>query len=865
MSNKKIFTFFLFVLIASGTVSLPAETDPGRNNIEQIVVTATKRSETLQEIPVAVTVTDASVIDQANIRDFIDLQTVVPSLRVDQLQATGATNFFIRGFGNGANNVGIEPSVGVFIDGVYRSRSVASLSDIPNLERIEVLRGPQSSIFGKNASAGVISVVTQAPQHEFQGMGELSYGNHNALVARGYVTGGLTDSVAGSLGVGINRRDGYVDNDFLGNEINERDRWNVRGQLLWTPSDTSELRLIIDYDSLDELCCAATNAINGPTGAIVQLLAGGNGLNPEQPLTDRVYYNFDPENDIENSGISLQADFDFDIFSLTSITALRNTEAYNNQDVDFSGADLVGLSEIDLDMDTFTQEIRLTSNDRGRTRWMLGGYYFDEDIDRDSGISFGSQFRDYADALIGAASGGALNSAVLEFGLGQAPGSFYRDGDGTRETMSMTDEALSIFGQVDFDISDRTTVSAGFNYTEDEKKASIRQINTDVFSSIDLDATAYAPFRNQLLFAGALAQGVGNALMLGRPATQAEIQAFAIDPNTAPVFTAIQGGAQAFADANDNNPAANPLAGLKALQFLPPFLNFPNAVEDGKTDDDDFSWNARLAHDLNANVNVYLSYATGFKASSMNLSRDSRPFPADLAALGSNNLLTPNLTLGSRFAGPEESEVIELGLKSRFDWGTLNLAVFDQTIEGFQSNLFSGTGFTLANAGEQSTQGIELETSWQATDALTLSFAWTWLDPKYDEFRVTGVFDENGNNVDLTGTKPAGIPENSLAIGASWTHQLADAGTLVSYVDFTHESEVHIAENVPTSMKREVNLVNGSIGYLSANGWKYSLWARNLFDDDYIGWAFPTVAQSGSFSAFPSQPRTWGLSIRKDF
>ena len=119
-----------------------------------IIVTATKREQTLQEVPVAVSVTSAAAIERAQVRDLKDLQTLVPSLRVSQLQSSANTNFIIRGFGNGANNPGIEGSVGVFIDGVYRSRSAAAISDLPNLQRVEVLRGPQSTLFGKNASWG---------------------------------------------------------------------------------------------------------------------------------------------------------------------------------------------------------------------------------------------------------------------------------------------------------------------------------------------------------------------------------------------------------------------------------------------------------------------------------------------------------------------------------------------------------------------------------------------------------------------------------------------------------------------------------------------------------------------------------------
>ncbi|MEM9502310.1 MAG: TonB-dependent receptor plug domain-containing protein, partial [Pseudomonadota bacterium] len=153
--------------------------DEASSNV--IIVTASKREQTLQETPISVSVTSGETLEQAQIRDVLDLQTVTPSLRVSQLQTSSASTFIIRGFGNGDNNFGIEPSVGVFIDGVFRSRSASALNDLANVQRIEVLNGPQSTLFGKNASAGVISVVTREPQFDWGGSVEAVYGNFNQV------------------------------------------------------------------------------------------------------------------------------------------------------------------------------------------------------------------------------------------------------------------------------------------------------------------------------------------------------------------------------------------------------------------------------------------------------------------------------------------------------------------------------------------------------------------------------------------------------------------------------------------------------------------------------------------------------------
>ncbi|MEL6686657.1 MAG: TonB-dependent receptor plug domain-containing protein, partial [Pseudomonadota bacterium] len=154
-------------LLAASTAVFAILATPAYAQIDdEVIVTATKRQTTLQDTPVAVTVTSADVIEKAQILDIKDLQTVVPTFRVSQLQNSANTTLTIRGFGNGGNNYGIEPAVGLFIDGVYRSRAAAQIGDLPALERVEILSGPQSTLFGKNASAGVVSIVTETPQFD---------------------------------------------------------------------------------------------------------------------------------------------------------------------------------------------------------------------------------------------------------------------------------------------------------------------------------------------------------------------------------------------------------------------------------------------------------------------------------------------------------------------------------------------------------------------------------------------------------------------------------------------------------------------------------------------------------------------------
>ena len=304
-----------------------------------VVITASKRETTLQETPIAVTVTSGETLERAQIRDLNDLQTVAPSLRVNTLQSSANTNFIIRGFGNGANNAGIEPSVGVFIDGVYRSRSAGQIGDLANVQRIEVLRGPQSTLFGKNASAGVISVVTREPQFQFGGSVEATYGNFDQYIFKGDVTGPITDTIALSLDGNYNKRDGYVDVPNLGIDINNRDRYSVRAQALFEPSRDFKLRLIGDYNRIDEECCYAGNIVAGPT--VPAIFGVGGAIVPEDLFGDTTFLNIAPTNEIDSYGGSAQIDYNIGALTLTSISAYRELKSDNVQDVDFSSADIV--------------------------------------------------------------------------------------------------------------------------------------------------------------------------------------------------------------------------------------------------------------------------------------------------------------------------------------------------------------------------------------------------------------------------------------------------------------------------------------------------------------------------------------------
>ncbi|MBA3864189.1 MAG: TonB-dependent receptor [Erythrobacter sp.] len=826
---------------------------PDNSNV--IIVTASKREQTLQETPISVSVTSGETLENAQIRDVLDLQSVTPSLRVSQLQSASSTTFIIRGFGNGDNNFGIEPSVGVFIDGVFRSRSAAALSDLNMVQRIEVLNGPQSTLFGKNASAGVISVVTKEPQYQFGGQVEASYGNFDAVVLKGEITGPITENIAFSLDGSYNRRDGYARIVNLNEDISDRNRWSGRGQLLFEPTPDLKIRAIADYSKIDEACCTVSTQVAGPTAGAI--FAVGGQLDTDF-FSLNTFLNQVPINKVENYGGSVQVDWNIGNLTVTSISAYRELTNLQDQDVDFTSADVV--NEVrDQAVETFTQELRLTSDFDGPLNFLLGGFYFDESISQDSRLTTGAVARPFFDLLAGGGTPGTLS--FVEGALGLPQGSIFSAGPLTAEQFSMDNESWSVFGTVDLEPVDGLVFTAGFNYTDDKKTFALAQQSFDELSNINLvDA----------FIVGGIAQTLA---IPPSQVTPAVISGFASNPATAPIFNAIAG--QAI------DPTTNPLLGLSQLQFQPPFLALPNAVEPGRTADDELTYLLRVAYQVSNEVNVYASYATGFKASSVNLSRDSRPVFGDfIPGPGRSTILAPsspirdaglavaNLGTGSRFAGPEDAEVYEIGIKAQWDGFGINLALFDQTIEGFQSFLFTGTGFQLNNAGKQSVQGFELDTTIRPTDGLVMTFAVTHLDPLFNSFLESPVGD-------LTGQRPGGIPAWSLATSATYTHEFGTSGNkLMTRVDYSHESNTPINNGLPTFnaslgntqiFQREVNLVNASMIFQLENGLEVGAWARNLLDDKYIITVFDGVAQAGTVSGYPNQPRTYGGLVRFKF
>ena len=689
--------------------------------------------------------------------------------------------------------------------------------DLPDVSQVEVLRGPQSTLFGKNASAGVVAISTAEPQMTTHGSAEVSYGNYNAVVAKASLTGKIAKDLAGSIVGGYNRRDGYIQDAGTGQKTNNRDRYFVRGQLLYAPGNGLKVRVIGDYGQINELCCATTTVLAGPTTAAVRAV-GGQVNNPANPFATS-YSNLASTNQVVNYGVSGQVDYRLGAINLTSITAWRKSINHNNQDSDFTSADLLGRNSADVSIRTFTQELRASLALGDFVNFLAGGYYFNENIGQQGQLQYGKDFRTYANLLIQQQSGGAFSLPLVEGVLGQLSGNpglytgrFFQAGTGLSESYALQDEAFSVFSQADVKFG-KVTVTGGINYTHDRKRFATGVTSSDVFSRINL-----VPY----------AAVVGPQLLALRP-----------------------------------------------LQFMPQFLNVPNAVEPGRTADGDISYTARAAYAATSHVNVYASYATGFKAASVNLSRDSRPALSDAAAIVAGGLAVPNQTYGSRFALPEKSASIEVGLKANWGIASANLAVFRENIKNFQTNLFNGVGFDLLNAGKEQVFGIEFEGQVHIGPEVTLGESVTYLKPKYDSF-------VNSSFGDMSGLTPAGVPPISSTLVGTWDHPFGRGHHLILRGDWHYEAPTQIEDGLPgfitsnpitgavvsyqtgidaaRQFKREISEMDASLTWKMPMGLEMSVWARNLTNDRYLTVIFDSPVQAGSVSGYPNQPRTYGVA-----
>ena len=785
-----------------------AENEGSERTIENIIVTAQKREQSLQDVPIVVTAVSEQLLQDTGVKDIKDLTVLTPGLTVTSTSSEASTTARVRGIGTVGDNPGLESSVGVVIDGVYRPRNGVGFGDLGELERIEVLKGPQGTLFGKNTSAGVINIVTKRPTQEFSSQVEVTAGNYGTLEGSASINGGLREGVAARLYVGARERDGFLDvrrgaGPRTETQDNDRDVATVRGQLLFEPSDDLDIRLVGDYSERDESCCGGVQTINGPAAAAINAISGGRGVNPQADAFDReVYLNRSTEQQIEDLGGSAEINYDFDALggaTLTSVTAYRTWESVNAQDVDFTTADIWHRDPNGNQATEFkqiSQEFRV-AGETDMLSWLAGAFYAQEDLESRQQLQYGSQYATYILAL----TGGAL-SPVLPFVA--APGAYPLNA-GSRDLHEQESKTWALFTNNSIRFTDALELTLGVRYTNEEK---------------DLD-TLYSNTHS----------GQGCQTLRNN---------FAVVPVAA--RTAVYGiGCAAFTD--------------------PIYANLTNSQT---LEENEVSGTAKLAFRFTDEVMSYLSFARGYKAGGFNLDRVRTGSSAF-------NPGTPGVGVGAALDTSFDEELVdsyEVGVKTQWFGNSLllNASVFYQDYTDFQLNTFDGVQFLVTSVDQVTSEGVDLDVVWfTPLEQLSIQGGATYAKTEIDDpvaLANPGLFAQNRENDRLSFA-----PEWSASLSATFEQPLGAELMWRTNVGAKYTSEYNTGSNlVPQKMQDALTLVNARTGLGAEDeSWMLEVWAQNLTDEEYYQVVFDAPLQTGSFNAFLGAPRTYGLTARFKF
>jgi iron complex outermembrane recepter protein len=874
-----------------------------------IVVVAQGRSQLLSDVPVAVSAVTAETLQNSGANDIRQLNQVAPSLLVSSTgnEANGSAR--IRGIGTVGDNPGLESSVAVFIDGVYRSRSGIGLNELGEIERVEVLRGPQGTLGGRNSSAGLISIISKKPEFNFGANAEATYGNYNYYRVSGSITGPLSETLAARVDGVYVKRDGFYRDTTNNTDVNNRDRFFVRGQLLWNPSSDISVRLIGDYTQRTEACCAATyvdSSVNPYIGDLnnlaVPLSTGAlpptNGNNIINVLRDLgqplAAFNQGYSRNISVSqgrtfggkttdgGVSMEIGWDFGGAKLTSITAYRDYKNSQGSDTDYSQVDILYRANNGVNnyrqFRTFTQELRLQGQAfDDKLDWLIGGFYTNEKLQVADNLRFGSQYGRFAACRLvsggGLAAGysptspgclsapvrGAIAAGVSALGAG-GPAILagidnldtVNDRGSTRDLYNQTSNNWALFTHNIVHLTDKLDLTLGLRYTRD-----VKTLNA-TFGNDNTACVANQALLSGLL-TGPLAATAGGVIGLTcQGNSTAELNGVSIS----------------------NRRSEGEFTGTAILSWRP-------------TDD----------------LLLYGSYSRGYKAGGFNLDRSALKSPVgSFAAAGGAQALVGNLNFD-----PEKVNSIEFGAKYATGPFSVSIAAFRQQFTNFQLNTFNGTVFlvqtvngcktdlgtgptdtsaaTGACAASDTTygvvsQGVELEAALRPVRNVSVALGMTYTSAKY---KANLVGNRTGAPLDpalrkLPGDNLSNAPELVTTGSFTWTPEIGNSGLSgLVYIDGRMTSDYNTGSDLfPQKEQDGFLVVNARIGLRGANErWSVELWSQNLLNQNYAQVAFNSPFQAGAtsapfvdpqypggrqiFSQFLAEPRTFGVTVRGKF
>ncbi|MDP4540750.1 TonB-dependent receptor [Qipengyuania sp. DY56-A-20] len=873
-----------------------------------IVVTAQGRAQVLADVPVAINAVSAEQLERSGTNDIRELTQVAPSLLVSSTgnEANGSAR--IRGIGTVGDNAGLESSVAVFVDGVYRSRSGNALSELGPLDRIEILRGPQGTLGGRNSSAGLISIYTAQPEFTFGGHGSISYGNYDAIRVEGGLTGPLSDTIAARVDGVYSRRDGFYNDVVNDTDVNNRDRYLVRAQLLFEPTEDISFRLVGDYSKKDEACCAATfvqtdfaplarlsddisplsaeakfdypgsatPALTSTANPIIPVLLGlgqnpialnGGTFNRDIYVTPGRTY----QGETEDFGVSGELNWSFGDTTLTSITGYREYSNFQASDTDYTQVDILYRAPTEdagaREFKTFTQELRLSGSAfDDRLEWLVGGFYANEKLESRDNLRFGTQYGTFANCRLANALQPTLGALIGQTVADPSRANCFNP------TAFGAIQSGAVFGAatpaIVAGLTNLATLNdrGGTGDVYNQQSESFAVFTHNIFHITDnLDLTLGLRYTNE---------------------TKDFDATFGNDNTVCPTNRAILG----------------PLLGVPSLAaFAGGILGLScqgnsTAELDGVSlsdsrDENEFTGTAVLSYKPTDDLMVYASYSRGYKAGGFNLDRSALAEPVFLNV---NNIDISRLQFDQ-----ETVDAFELGAKySTREFG-LSVAAFRQEFTNFQLNTFNGTVYLVQNVngcsddlggadrdGSVATgacaadnvipgvvaQGVEIEGTLNPSPDFNVTLGLTYADTSFENDLIGN---DSGAPLDpalrlLPGDNMSNAPEITVTSSVSWTPPIGNSGMrglvffntrLVS--DYNTGSDLLYGKEQDSFM-----IANGRIGLTNIAG-RFAIegWVQNIFDKDYTQVAFntPFVAEQQTYSAFLAEPRTYGITLRGEF
>jgi iron complex outermembrane recepter protein len=923
--------FSLLMSVALGGLTTPVWAQEATPQAEEatldageIIVTATRRTELLSDVPIAVSAVSGEALANTGATDVRALNQLAPSLLVSG--ATSEVNFSarIRGVGTVGENAGLESSVALFIDGVYRSRTGVGLSELGDIERVEVLRGPQGTLFGRNASAGLINIITKGPSYDFGGSFAATYGNYDYLRFDASVSGPIiADKVAFRLDGVSQRRDGFIRNATPGEaDINDRDRYLVRGQLLIEPNDAIKLRLIGDYSERNELCCGAVNY--GPNQNITRTAATGAlnfGPNTLLPVLNALGANFQVANppsrfvrsqsttpgfnyisDTKDYGLSSEGTWSLGDVTLTGITSYRDYKNRQGQDSDYSALDILRRTALDRRFRTFTQEFRAQGEafDK-RLDWLVGGYFANEILNVKDDIKYGNDFQRFGNCVLAEGQARGINNLNL---INTADSScFNRTLAATQSATIRGLAGLSPLSAAGFNPAGgfaNIAAAIGFNPAAGTNLLNGTGVVDNRFRQKSVN---YAFFTHNVID---IVRDKLSLTLGGR-------------------YTNEKKTLTGSFNTNNNFCAALRASPLAAFAGLPCVVNNTSGPGIALTDpnrkkkESEFTGTAVLSYKPSKDFLVYGSYSRGYKAGGFNLDTSALDLPN--AALAGT---TPINTVGNgrpdasdlQFA-PEIVNAYEIGAKYNGRKFNLNAAVFYSEFDNFQLNTFNGVNFEVTNvnscrndlAGADRdilpsnaaaaltgacpadrlgpgliTKGLELEASIFPARFFSVNLGLTYAKTEYQDdlvgFRGRAFAP---TSFQLPEQQLSNAPKYVVTGGLAYSPDLGSSGLSgLAYIDFRYQGDVNTGSDLdPEKVQDGYVLFNGRLGlYGKDKRWGVEIFGQNLLNKKYQQIAADAPLQGGStigavsrggptanqlFIAFPGEPRTYGVTLKGKF